>query len=89
MALWDNVGKSVAYADDGCTVICGRNLDELNINIRKACDEKVEWYKSAGFVINGGKSELLGFGCDPNPIMVGDCMVKPKSKINPKSFFSS
>ena len=81
MALWDNVGKSVAYADDGCTVICGRNLAELNVNIRKVCDEKLEWYNSADFVINGSKSELLSFGCDPDPIIVGGCEVKPKSKI--------
>ena len=56
-------------------------MTELNEKIRKACIEKVEWYKSAGFVIKGSKLELLGFGCDPDPIIVGDCEVKPKSKI--------
>lgn len=34
----------------------------------------------ASFVINGPKSELLGFGCDPKPIVVGGCEVKPKTK---------
>ena len=41
MSLWGNVRNSVVYADDGCTVICGKNMAELNANLRAACKAKL------------------------------------------------
>ena len=35
------------------------------------CEEKVQWYKMAGFVINGSKSKLIGFVCDQEPAVFG------------------
>ena len=57
MPFWENLGKSIVYADDGCSIISGDSVEELNKNIEVACKDKSEWYQDAGFVINGSKSE--------------------------------
>ena len=81
MPIWEKVGKSVLFADDGCTLISGKHMEDLNSKISEACIAKCDWYASAGFVINGGKSELMGIGCIPNPITVAGCAVKHKDSI--------
>lgn len=42
---------------------------------------KVKVVQKGWFCHNGSISELLGFGCDPEPIVVGCCEVTPKGKI--------
>ena len=36
----------------------------ITITCRAVCEEKIEWYKPSSFMINGSKSQLLGFSCD-------------------------
>ena len=81
MQFWEKVGKSIVYADDGCTIISGDTMEDLNRNIEIACYDKSEWYQDAGFVINGAKSELLGINCKPDPITVAGHKVLNKSNI--------
>ena len=81
MQFWEKVGKSIVYADDGCTIISGDTMEDLNRNIEIACYDKTEWYQDAGFVINGAKSELLGINCKPDPITVAGHKVLNKSNI--------
>ena len=81
MPIWEKVGKSVLFADDGCTLISGKHMDDLNNKVSEASIAKCDWYASAGFVINGEKSELMGIGCVPNSITVAGCEVKHKDSI--------
>ena len=80
-AFWEKFGKSILYADDGCSIIRGDSMDKLNKNIVLARKDKTEWYQDAGFVINGIKSDLLSINCQPNPITVAGHKVISKTNI--------
>ena len=81
MPFWEKLGKSIVYADDGCSIISGDSMEELNKNIEAACKDKSEWYRDAGFVINGAKSELLGINCIPDTITVAGHKVMNKTNV--------
>ena len=81
MQFWEKFGKSIVYADDGCTIISGDSMEEINKNIEAACCGKTEWYQDAGFIINGSKSESLRINCKPDPITVAGHKVMNKTKI--------
>lgn len=81
MPFWEKLGKSIVYADDRCSIISGNSMEELNRNIEVPCNDKTEWYKDAGFVINGSKSDLLGINCKPDPITVAGHKVMNKTNI--------
>ena len=81
MFFGKKLGKSILYADDGCSIISGDSMVELNKNIVMACKDKTEWYQDAGFVINGIKSDLLGINCQPNPITVAGHKVINRTNI--------
>ena len=42
MQFWGKVVKSIVYADDGCIIISGDSMEELNKNIEIACNDKTE-----------------------------------------------
>ena len=75
------MGKSILYADDGCSIISEDSMDEFTENIVLACKEKTEWYQDASFVINGSKSELLGINCQPDSITLAEHKVMNKTNI--------
>ena len=81
MPIWETIGKSILHADDGCTLISGKTISDLNQKIYDACVAKCDWYTSAGFVINGLKSELMGIGCTPNTVSVAGHEVVNKDSI--------
>ena len=81
MQFWGKLGKSIVYADDGCTIINGDSMEELNKNIEAACCDKTEWYQDAEFIINGSKSELLAINSKPDPITVAGNKVMNKTNI--------
>ena len=56
-------------------------MKDLNRNIELAVKTRVDWYRLAGFSINGKKSEMLGVGCNPDAIMVDGYLVAPKNEI--------
>ena len=80
MPLWDLVVNNVIFADDCCTIVHGSSMEELNKKIESAVKARVDWYRLAGFSINGKKSEMLGVGCNPDAIMVDGCLVAPKMR---------
>ena len=55
-------------------------MEELNRKIELAVKTRVDWYRLAGFSINGKKSEMLGVGCNPDAIMVDGYLVAPKMR---------
>ena len=63
MSLWDLVVNNVIFADDCCSIVQGSTMEELNRKIESAVRIREEWYRFAGFSINGKKSELMGVGC--------------------------
>ena len=81
MPLWDIVVNNVIFADDCCTIVHGSSMKDLNMKIELAVKSRVDWYRLAGFSINGKKSEILGVGCNPDPIMVDGYLVSPKNEI--------
>ena len=40
-----------------------------------------EWFESAGLTVNPSKSEIMGFGFTPAPVVIAGKIVEPKSKI--------
>ena len=81
MALWSKLIIEVIFADDNCAIIDGDSKEEVNRNIKLAVESRTKWYKSAGFVINSKKSEIIGFGFVPDLIVVEDTEVHPVSEI--------
>ena len=81
MPLWDSVATHVIFANDSCSIVSGDNHEQLNENINSVVKNREEWYRLAGFQINGKKSELIGFGCSPSPVTIDGFLVKPKKQI--------
>ena len=81
MPLWDSVATHVIFADDSCSIVSGDNLEQLDENINSVVKNREDWYRLAGFRINGKKSELIGFGCSPSPVSIDGFLVKPKKQI--------
>ena len=81
MPFWEKLGKSILYADDGCSIISGDSMEELNQKIVLACEDKTDWYLYADFVINGSNSELLGINFQSNSISVARHKMINKSHI--------
>ena len=54
---------------------------EINHKIRLAIDSRTEWYRLAGFAINGKKSEVMGFGFTPEAITVDGVVVEPTTEM--------
>ena len=69
------------YADDGCTIISGNSMEELNKNVEIVCNDKTAWYQEAGFVVNGSKSELIGINYKLDSITVVGHKVMNKTNI--------
>ena len=55
MPLWDSIATHVIFADDSCSIVSGDDLEQLNNNIRLVAKYREEWYRLAGFSINGKK----------------------------------
>ena len=65
-------------ADDSSSVVFGDDMEQLHENIKSIVNSREEWYRFAGRCINGKKSELIGFGCSPSPVLFDAFLVEPK-----------
>ena len=81
MPIWERIGKSIRLADDGCTLVSGKSIEELNNNITNAFFNKCDWYTAAGFVMNALKTEPIDIECIPSSISVAGCDIKHKDPI--------
>ena len=59
MPLWDLVATHVIFADDSCSIVFGDDLEQLDDNIKSVVKNREEWYRLAGFIINGKKANSL------------------------------
>jgi len=80
-SFWSFLSESFLYADDGCNVIAGDSIEECNEKIQKVACELSQWYDMAGLTLSTAKSELIGFGFDPNPITVNGATILPSNSI--------
>jgi len=80
-ALWTTISENVLYADDGGDVITGDSEAELNNNIRSTALLRSSWFKLAGLTLNAAKSELIGFGTTPEPLVIEGSTIFPSSSI--------
>jgi len=80
-ALWTCLSFLVQYADDGGDVISGSTEAELNDNIRATALARTAWFNHAGLTLNASKSELIGFGLQPNPLIIDGHTIHPSSSI--------
>ena len=78
-ALWDAISKNILYADDGSDVITGETEEELNNNIRATARIRASWFDKAGLTLNASKSELIGFGVQPEPLQIDGSVIQPSS----------
>jgi len=79
--LWVDFLESSYFADDGSDVIFADTVEECQYLIQETADRKAEWFRNAGLTLNVTKSELIGFGFTPNPILVNGQTVSPKTSI--------
>lgn len=73
--------KSSCYADDGACVVVARTEEECQRLAQETANRIAEWFKCVGLSLNSKKSELMGFGFSPQPLVVGGQTIEPKSEI--------
>ena len=76
-AIWTVLSDNVLYADDGGDVVVGDSMEELNHNIKTTASVRAAWFNLAGLTLNGAKSELMGFGVSPEPLIIEGATIKP------------
>ena len=79
--LWATLSYLIQYADDGGDIISGSNDHELNENIRATALARTTWFSLAGLTLNASKSELIGFGSQPEPLTIDGHTILPTSSI--------
>lgn len=68
--LRDLIATHGIFANDSCFVFSCDDSEHLSEKIRSVVKPRKEWYRWAGFCINGEKSGLIGFGCSSSPVLV-------------------
>jgi len=79
--LWCPDSSGVHFADDGGDIIAADTEAECQELIQKVAEKKAEWFRLAGLSLNAKKSELIGFGFTPAPIMIEGETVHPTTSI--------
>ena len=80
-ASWSKISESFLFADDGSNVIAGDSISECNKKIQDVANELSLWFDLVGLTLNPLKSEVLGFGFDPEPITIKGHVIHPKKSI--------
>ena len=78
-ALWTTISENILYADDGSDIIAGDTEEELNNNIKATAILRSSWFDKAGLTLNAAKSELIGFGVQPEPLVIEGSTIMPKT----------
>ena len=77
LPMWNNNTESVTYADDEVELIAANTAEECQSQAQLAADGIVEWYRQVGLCLNVKKSEVMGFGFNPEKITVEGQMIEP------------
>ena len=81
LPLWNEGSESVVYADDDVELVIGETNEECQMLAQEAADKVTEWYTLVGLSINAKKSEVVGFGFNPDPVCVAGVSVQPSNTI--------
>jgi len=80
-SFWSKLSDSILYADDGNNVISADSFEECNSKLQKVATELALWFDMVGLTMNIKKSEVIGFGFDPNPILINGETIYPSKSI--------
>ena len=62
-------------------VIAADTIDECNKRIQDVANLRAAWFDAAGLPINTSKTELMGLGFQPDPIVVNGSVIQPSTSI--------
>jgi len=62
-------------------LIYGNTAKECDEKLRQVVSEKIKWYAAVGLPLNAKKSELLGIGYEPSPLMIDGNLIEAKQSI--------
>jgi hypothetical protein len=80
LSLWNDESESTVFADDGGEVVWGWSASECQQKAIKAAEKVIQWFDAVGLTLNAKKSEIVGFGFDPDPIVIqGEEIVPSKT----------
>ena len=65
----------------GNNVIAADSFEECNSKLQKVANELALWFDMVGLTMNIKKSEVIGFGFDPNPILINGETIYPSKSI--------
>ena len=80
-AFWSAVAESFLYADDGMNVVYADSIEECNALLQAVALDLANWYDLVGLSLNVKKSEVMGFGFTPNPIVLNNETILPSKAI--------
>ena len=80
-AIWSTILENTIFADDGSDIVFASTDAELNTKLRSTADARISWFNLAGLTLNASKSELLGFGTQPDPLLIDGTLIKPTNSI--------
>jgi len=69
------------YADDGMDLVFGDSIKSCNEKLQAVAKLRVDWYRSIGLALNIAKTEIVGFNFTPDPILIDNITIKPKSEL--------
>ena len=72
---------NIQYADDGVSVITAESIEECEEKAQVVINSLVDWFRATGLSLNAAKSEMIGFGFNPRPLMAGDDRIVASDKI--------
>ena len=79
--LWNGFANSFQLADDNVDIVHAETEDECNKLVSEAAKGMCEWFDTIGLTVNPRKSEVLGFGFTPNPVVMAGHTVHPSQEI--------
>lgn len=81
-SLWLPTRKRLrSFADDSGCVVVGDTVEACQRRAEEVANKIAEWFQCVGLCLNSKKSEVMGFGFKPQPILVGDEWIKPKEEL--------
>jgi len=71
----------VIYAEDDIEIVMADTEENCQRLAQVAANKVTEWYNMVGLSLNPKKSEIMGFGFNPEPVMVAGTPVQPSKAI--------
>jgi hypothetical protein len=69
---WNPASESISFADDNIEIVSSDTAEECQVLAQEAARKIAEWFDCMGLTLNHKKSEVVGFGFNPDPVWVGN-----------------